>query len=116
MTDVVPQFWAAMQRNEWAAAADFFVEDIEVDWPCSGERIVGRADFVAVQEEYPSTSCSASRPSPDPPRSAPLIPAPRPLAACRCDVLWWARPLNLGRILMRLSRRLARVTAVLAMA
>ena len=56
MTDVVSQFWAAMQRNDWAAAAGLLVEDIEVDWPCSGERIVGRTNFVAVQEEYPSTT------------------------------------------------------------
>ena len=59
---------------------------------------------------------SASHPSPDRPRSAPPISAPRPLAACRCRVLWWARSMNLGRILMRLSRRLATITAVLALA
>ena len=29
--------------------------EITIDWPCSGERIVGRANFVAVQERYPST-------------------------------------------------------------
>ena len=37
----------AMQRNDWAAAAEHFVAAIVIDWPCSGERIVGRADFVA---------------------------------------------------------------------
>jgi limonene-1,2-epoxide hydrolase len=56
MNQVVADFWAAMQRNDWAAAAELLVADIEVDWPCSGERIVGRANFVAVQEEYPSTT------------------------------------------------------------
>jgi ketosteroid isomerase-like protein len=45
-----------MQRNDWTAAADLFVEEISIDWPCSGERIVGRADFVAMQERYPTTT------------------------------------------------------------
>lgn len=54
MSEVVERFWAAMQRNDWADAAAQFVEHIEIDWPCSGERIVGRADFVAVQERYPT--------------------------------------------------------------
>jgi limonene-1,2-epoxide hydrolase len=53
---VVERFWMAMQRNDWTAAADLFVEKITIDWPCSGERIVGRADFVALQERYPTTT------------------------------------------------------------
>ncbi|MEP7021854.1 MAG: nuclear transport factor 2 family protein, partial [Pseudonocardiales bacterium] len=28
--------------------------DCAVDWPCSGERIVGREHFVAVQARYPT--------------------------------------------------------------
>jgi limonene-1,2-epoxide hydrolase len=54
--EVVEQFWIAMQRNDWEAAAEHLVEDIEVDWPCSGERIVGRASYVAVQQTYPTTT------------------------------------------------------------
>ena len=53
---MVERFWAAMQRNDWPAAAAVFVDGIEIDWPCSGERIVGRADFVAIQERYPTTT------------------------------------------------------------
>ena len=56
MIEVVEHFWAAMQRNDWWAAAGHLVEDIWVDWPCSGERIVGRANYVAVQESYPTTT------------------------------------------------------------
>ena len=37
-------------------AAEHFVAAIVIDWPCSGERIVGRADFVALQERYPTTT------------------------------------------------------------
>ena len=54
--DTVERFWAAMQRNDWAAAAGCFVPEIEIDWPCSGERIVGRANFVAIQERYPTAT------------------------------------------------------------
>jgi limonene-1,2-epoxide hydrolase len=53
---VVERFWAAMQRNDWSAAADLFVPEITIDWPCSGERIVGRRNFVAIQERYPTTT------------------------------------------------------------
>ncbi|HZA72977.1 MAG TPA: nuclear transport factor 2 family protein [Propionibacteriaceae bacterium] len=56
MREVVEQFWTAMQRNDWSAAAAYFVAEIEIDWPCSGERIVGRANFVALQERYPTTT------------------------------------------------------------
>ena len=56
MNEVVERFWAAMQRNDWAAAAGCFVPEITIDWPCSGERIVGRANFVALQERYPTTT------------------------------------------------------------
>jgi limonene-1,2-epoxide hydrolase len=54
--EVVEGFWLAMQRNDWRAAAELLVEDIVIDWPCSGERIVGRADFVAIQERYPTST------------------------------------------------------------
>jgi limonene-1,2-epoxide hydrolase len=56
MTEVVEQFWAAMQRNDWSAAAALFAEEITIDWPCSGERIIGRVNYVAVQERYPTTT------------------------------------------------------------
>ncbi len=56
MDAVVERFWAAMQHNDWAAVADLLVPDIAIDWPCSGERIVGRANFVAVQERYPTST------------------------------------------------------------
>lgn len=56
MIEVVEQFWRAMQRNDWWAAAGFLVDEIQIDWPCSGERIVGRANFVAVQELYPTST------------------------------------------------------------
>jgi limonene-1,2-epoxide hydrolase len=53
---IIQSFWAAMQDNDWARAADHLAEDCVVDWPCSGERIVGREDFALIQARYPTTT------------------------------------------------------------
>lgn len=45
-----------MQANDWHRAAGHLSPECVIDWPCSGERIVGRVDFAAVQERYPSTT------------------------------------------------------------
>jgi limonene-1,2-epoxide hydrolase len=54
--DVVSSFWAAMRANDWEAAARHLAPDCVIDWPCSGERIVGQADFAAVQARYPTST------------------------------------------------------------
>lgn len=54
--EVVTAFWAAMQPNDWPQAANCLAPQCVIDWPCSGERIVGRRDFVSVQERYPTTT------------------------------------------------------------
>jgi limonene-1,2-epoxide hydrolase len=54
--DVVSSFWAAMRANDWDAAARHLAPECVIDWPCSGERIVGRADFAAVQARYPTST------------------------------------------------------------
>jgi ketosteroid isomerase-like protein len=51
---VVSQFWAAMQANDWAAAAALFADDYVLAWPQSGERICGSANFVAINSAYPA--------------------------------------------------------------
>ena len=51
---VVEQFWAAMNTNDWSAAAAWLHDDYQLDWPQSQERIRGRDSFVAVNEHYPS--------------------------------------------------------------
>jgi limonene-1,2-epoxide hydrolase len=53
---VISAFWAAMQSNDWERAASHLASECVVDWPCSGERIVGRADFVAIQARYPTST------------------------------------------------------------
>ena len=52
----VESFWAAMQENDWEQAAGYLAETCVIDWPCSGERIVGREDFAALQTEYPTST------------------------------------------------------------
>lgn len=52
----VESFWAAMQENDWARAAGHLTPDCVIDWPCSGERIVGRENFAAIQAQYPTNT------------------------------------------------------------
>ena len=54
--ELVRRFWAAMQANDWKSAAGFLGPQCVIDWPCSGERIVGRDNFVAVQVRYPTNT------------------------------------------------------------
>lgn len=54
--DVVESFWKAMKANDWSRAADHLAEDCVIDWPCSGERITGRADFAEIQAQYPTNT------------------------------------------------------------
>jgi hypothetical protein len=51
---LIQNFWAAMNTNAWAAAAEFFTVDFVLDWEQSGERIRGRDNFVAVNTNYPA--------------------------------------------------------------
>lgn len=51
---VVAQFWTTMQTNDWRAAAALFADDYVLEWPQSGERIVGRDNFVVVNAQYPA--------------------------------------------------------------
>lgn len=52
--ELVDAFWAAMQANDWDKAASYLAPDCVIDWPCSGERIVGRSAFASVQARYPT--------------------------------------------------------------
>lgn len=54
--ELIAAFRAAMQANEWDQAARHLAPDCVVDWPCSGERIVGRDDIAELQVRYPSNA------------------------------------------------------------
>lgn len=47
-------FWAAIGQNDMRAAGALLHDDYVLDWPQSGERVVGRANFVALNEAYPA--------------------------------------------------------------
>jgi len=51
---LIEGFWAAMQTNDFKAAGGFLHDDYVLEWPQSGERIRGRANFVAINENYPA--------------------------------------------------------------
>ncbi|MFD5766354.1 nuclear transport factor 2 family protein [Streptomyces sp. NPDC127049] len=50
---VVEALWERIQARDWDGVAGLVAEDAVVEWPVSGERIVGSANFVAVNREYP---------------------------------------------------------------
>jgi limonene-1,2-epoxide hydrolase len=54
--EIVESFWQAMLANDWRRAASHLAEDCVIDWPCSGERIVGRNNFAEMQARYPTTT------------------------------------------------------------
>lgn len=53
---LVSEFWASMQANDWHKAATYLAPECVIDWPCSGERIVGRSDFASIQARYPTNT------------------------------------------------------------
>ena len=51
---IVDRFWATMQTNNFKAVGELLHDDYTLEWPQSGERIRGRANFIAVNENYPA--------------------------------------------------------------
>ena len=50
---VLEGLWRAMNDNDLKVAADFYDDTAIQEWPQSGERIVGKANIMAVNENYP---------------------------------------------------------------
>jgi ketosteroid isomerase-like protein len=51
---VVEHFWMTMQTNDFRRVGELLHDDYILEWPQSGERIRGRANFIAVNENYPA--------------------------------------------------------------
>ena len=49
---LIESFWAIMQTNDFKRAGELLHDDYLLEWPQSGEQIRGRANFVAVNENY----------------------------------------------------------------
>ncbi|MEU9034540.1 nuclear transport factor 2 family protein [Streptomyces sp. NPDC048352] len=45
---VVARLWERIEARDWDGVAGLVAEDAVIEWPVSGERIVGRNNFIAV--------------------------------------------------------------------
>ncbi len=52
--DLVAAFWKRMHSNEFRSVGELLSDDFVLDWPQSQERIRGRDNFAAMNEEYPA--------------------------------------------------------------
>ncbi len=52
--DVVRTFWRLMATNDFASVGQVLADDFFLDWPQSGERIRGAANFAHMNAEYPA--------------------------------------------------------------
>ncbi|GLV98487.1 nuclear transport factor 2 family protein [Streptomyces lavendulae] len=59
---VVAHLWERIEARDWDGVAALVAEDAVIEWPVSGERIVGRANFVAVLRDEGEDSEDDERP------------------------------------------------------
>ena len=52
-TKIVQALWDRMQARDWAGLGALLPDDLVVEWPVSGELIVGRENYVAINRKYP---------------------------------------------------------------
>lgn len=52
-TVILVTFWQHIQAREWDAARALLAPDFTAEWPHTGERFIGRDDFIAMNREYP---------------------------------------------------------------
>ena len=52
--EIVQEFWARMQTNDFAAVAALLAPDFVLEWPQTKERIRGAERFVRMNAEYPA--------------------------------------------------------------
>ncbi|MFD5887027.1 nuclear transport factor 2 family protein [Streptomyces sp. NPDC060334] len=52
---VVARLWERIEARDWDGIAELIAEDAVIEWPVSGERIVGRANFIAVLSDDADT-------------------------------------------------------------
>lgn len=51
---LVEDFWDRMMTNDFRSVGPVLADDFVLDWPQSNERIRGRDNFTAMNEEYPA--------------------------------------------------------------
>ena len=52
--EIVQQFWALMQTNDFAAVAAVLAPDFVLEWPQTRERIRGAERFARMNADYPA--------------------------------------------------------------
>jgi hypothetical protein len=50
---ILEGLWQAMNDGDFKVAADFYDDGAIQEWPQSGERIVGKVNIMAINENYP---------------------------------------------------------------
>jgi ketosteroid isomerase-like protein len=50
---VAETVWKALQAGDWEAAGRLLQDDFVQEWPQSGERIVGRDNAIAIEQNFP---------------------------------------------------------------
>ena len=50
---VAEAVWRALEAGDWDAASGYLHEDFVQEWPQSGERIVGRDNAIAINQNFP---------------------------------------------------------------
>jgi len=51
---ILENFWETMETNDFHAASQLLRDDYTLEWPQSGERILGRDNFAAINTNYPA--------------------------------------------------------------
>ncbi len=51
--ELANQYWEALNNQDYGALKELYNEDAVQEWPQSGERMVGRDNIIAVNENYP---------------------------------------------------------------
>ena len=49
----VERLWQHMEKQDWTAAGELLHDDFVQEWPQSGERIRGRENSMAINQNYP---------------------------------------------------------------
>ena len=54
VVELIERFWQLMRSNDFRSVGAVLADEFVLDWPQSNERIRGRDNFVAMNEEYPA--------------------------------------------------------------
>jgi ketosteroid isomerase-like protein len=55
----IERYWQALSKGDMDTVRDIFADDVEVEWPQSGERFKGKETCLRIFSEYPGGSPKA---------------------------------------------------------